>query len=389
MKHITLLCCLITIANAYGQSVRPTWRIEWLGLLPEGTYTVAKDVSNYGDCVGYGDTNGHTRGWVWKNRILQMLHYGSDDSHSAAECISPEGDVIGGAGMVVIDPVSQYLVGGVPVVWSTQCPVNVFPAPDAFARVGAVYEISSNRLAAVTLGTASVGVGDAYLWRICTNQYERLRTDNRCYFEESVVAPAEVFSTSYDGKVWVGNVKCVSETSTRAYQVGFVLVDRTSIYLLGDRSTDECARLCNQSSAASVAGNGKLVSGVLNQNAGCWRFVNSDWVFEAFPTFAYARPSRSNGIDYHGITVVGSTGSRAVMWEYVNQRWIGFDLTETCRSMGILSNDDSLIAAHGISPNGRYIVGAGWRKVNGVYRLEAFRLDRRIARALPLPIPLE
>lgn len=111
--------------------------------------------------------------------MLNILHYGAITDSSCALCISPDGGLIGGAGVVRI--VSDYLVGGVPVIWGRSCTVDVFPEPTAFERVGAVYDISANGIAVVTLGTATAGPGKAYWGQACTENYEPLPINHPCH----------------------------------------------------------------------------------------------------------------------------------------------------------------------------------------------------------------
>ncbi|GIV05621.1 MAG: hypothetical protein KatS3mg016_1196 [Fimbriimonadales bacterium] len=387
------LTAILLITTASSQTSPTRWRVDWLGVLPNGNYSKATDVSNQGDCVGYGDyspssdSGYYTRGWIWRNGTLNILHYGAITDNSCALCISPDGGLIGGAGKIqLVFP--DYLVGGVPVIWGHSCTVQAFPESTAFNRVGAVYDISANGIAAVTLGTATAGPGQAYWWQVCTENYGRLPINHPCH--PAQISPADVFSVSYDGAVFVGDASCASdEAFTRVNRIGFVFTHTAS--LLGSGIT--CDNLCNSSVTMSISGNNRVISGRLNQQGGVWLRTQTGWVFEIFPQPDFI-PAVSNGIDYHGVTVVGSLGQRAVAWENSDAGWVKLDLTDICHRLGILSRDDRLITATAVSPNARYIVGVGLRKIrneNGQdqYRAEAFRIDRRIARILPIPIPWE
>jgi len=381
---VLLTASVFSLSTSLSQQAR----LEWLGILSGGSFSVAQDVSNNGVCVGYGDVaGGLSRGWIFRNGHLNILHYGSDTNHSFALSISPDGNYVGGA-TATLDQ-ANYLVGGLPVVWSLagSCHYSVFPHPDAYIATGSVDDINSNLTAAVNLNKAAVGPAKGFTWAICSATYRNIALSHPC-FSPDHFATSEVLSISYTGQALTGNTRCSAEFATMADSVAFVL-DRGTVRLLTNNAASFCDEICNNSRAASISGNGDIVSGTVGLHApqsGVWN-RQLGWRWEAFSDFSYATPAPSNGIDYNGFIVVGTTGNTAVLWQRQRNRWRGIDLTEFCRSRGLLQESEALIRANAVSPNGRYIVGVGRRLVQGSYRTEAFRLD--MGRSFPVPVPIE
>ncbi len=297
-----LAASVFSLSTSLPQQVK----LEWLGVLSGGTFSVAKDVCDTGECVGYGNVaGGFSRGWIFRNGHLNILHYGSDTDHSFAVSISPDGKYVGGA-TATLNEVS-YLERGLPVVWSLagNCSYPVFPLDDVDIATGCVDDINSNLTAAVNLNKAGVGPARGFTWAICSNSYRSISTSHSCYPAGSF-ARSEVLSISYAGQALVGNAQCSAEFTTMADSVAFVW-ERGTVHLLTDNGVSSCEQICNNSRAASIAGNGSIVSGTVgfsDRRSGIW-MMNSGWRWEAFHHFSYATPAPSNGIDYNGFMVVG------------------------------------------------------------------------------------
>jgi len=360
------MALLMVVSLSFAQ--RRTARLYWLGVLPGGTFSNAKAVSNDGMVVGYSETGIHgescnspqaLHAFYYWNGILIDVHPSclNSDMQSTAEDVTADGKlIVGSAGTLVCD---GYLVSpGHAYAWVVTRgmiqPVALQGLPN---RVGSIansvsyipYEASvDERLIAGTEGgvhsSATRGVPGYYRFNAPFVSLPLL---------QDVSDWGSANGISGDGHIIVGVSHFCEEWCTQH-------VFRPVCWRDG-----LIQELPGGGTPYAASGNGFVIVGESGNAASIWLGC------PASVRIILDTPGggAASDVDVSGKIVVGSAGSRAYRW--IANRIQGEDLN--VRDASLLQDGSILLAANGISPNGRYIVGSGYHASVG--RVEAYLID--------------